>query len=68
LTGVCYRLATEYVTRKLTEEWYQYHYPIECGGNYKAHKLRQELCSISQVLVLMWPWRFRSCLTHGSYG
>ena len=22
LTGICYRSATEYVTRKLTEEWY----------------------------------------------
>ena len=32
LTGVCYRSATDHVTRKWTEEWCQY-YPVECGGN-----------------------------------
>ena len=32
LTGVCYRSATDHVTRKLTEEWGQY-CPVECGGN-----------------------------------
>jgi hypothetical protein len=32
LTCVCYRSATDHVTRKLTEEWCQY-YPIECDCN-----------------------------------
>ena len=32
LTGVCYRSATDHVTRKWTEEWCQY-CPVECGGS-----------------------------------
>ena len=53
LTGVCYRSATDYVTLKLTEEWCQLNIILLNAVAIAAHKLRQELGSNSEVIVLV---------------